>query len=541
MLALPASGGARHSYSCGLGRSGAQPHCYGLVHWAAPRYYGAGMTLRTVSIVSPARGREDGNFVDNELWLVDASPTCASSGFRACWVETGYMSNFALPGEVNTFWAQGRPDGTLPVHFIVLTPMRLLPSPFYTSYEIIQRTGSSFRITICCLHGVTNGRLDPRHPFVAEVTDLPITPNRIDMGQELAGAGGGSAPRADYRYPMWWDALCASGTPDEPSGPLGAVRGECGDGGESRFRVQDSDGTVVSSNPPAAGWLDLPSRATLSPGGEFVTQCCSEADRIEEPRPAPVEFPFRQASPTDKRLLPIGLPAVKPHLKGLHTFTVQDAVRWVRTHPLPKALGEKLATAKGRFVTEAAVRKLVGDGTGLPSRTSLCYLELTGRLFYAGPPGTKVVRFERAFAVFNARTGNLLLAGGLGRRSGMPPATQPPAKPEAPAPTTPSPTTPEQTTPSSTTPAPTTPAPTAPEQTTPTPPAPPPVTECSDGKDNDGDGLVDLKDPDCTSAQGKSEGPPPQCSDKIDNDKDGAVDFPADKQCTGPTDDDESA
>jgi hypothetical protein len=42
----------------------------------------------------------------------------------------------------------------------------------------------------------------------------------------------------------------------------------------------------------------------------------------------------------------------------------------------------------------------------------------------------------------------------------------------------------------------------------------PPVTltpnpECSDGVDNDGDGLIDLADPDCTSALGQSEAPPP--------------------------------
>jgi Ca2+-binding RTX toxin-like protein len=89
-----------------------------------------------------------------------------------------------------------------------------------------------------------------------------------------------------------------------------------------------------------------------------------------------------------------------------------------------------------------------------------------------------------------------------------------------------------------------------------TPPPPPPPTpvapECSDGKDNDGDGLVDYpKDDGCKDATDPSElddappppppPPAPECSDGKDNDGDGAVDFPDDKQCKSAGDDDESS
>jgi hypothetical protein len=59
-------------------------------------------------------------------------------------------------------------------------------------------------------------------------------------------------------------------------------------------------------------------------------------------------------------------------------------------------------------------------------------------------------------------------------------------------------------------------------------PAPPPLpkteTNCADGIDNDGDGLVDCKDPDCPACP-----PPPcptgtECCDGIDNDGDGKID-----------------
>ena len=73
-------------------------------------------------------------------------------------------------------------------------------------------------------------------------------------------------------------------------------------------------------------------------------------------------------------------------------------------------------------------------------------------------------------------------------------------------------------------------------------PPPPPV--CSDGKDNDSDGLIDYPaDPGCTSTTDTDETDPPPspaCADGIDNDSDGLVDYPADPGCTSPTDTDEA-
>ena len=76
---------------------------------------------------------------------------------------------------------------------------------------------------------------------------------------------------------------------------------------------------------------------------------------------------------------------------------------------------------------------------------------------------------------------------------------------------------------------------------------------CSDGLDNDSDGRIDFDsnhngrqdaqdDPGCSSASDDDEYNVvlPQCSDGIDNDTDGKTDFPADLQCTGRNDDDEA-
>lgn len=67
--------------------------------------------------------------------------------------------------------------------------------------------------------------------------------------------------------------------------------------------------------------------------------------------------------------------------------------------------------------------------------------------------------------------------------------------------------------------------------------------QCNDGKDNDGDGMVDFPDdPGCTSAEDDSENSPPapQCKDGRDNDGDGKIDFPDDPGCYAPNQDDET-
>jgi hypothetical protein len=67
--------------------------------------------------------------------------------------------------------------------------------------------------------------------------------------------------------------------------------------------------------------------------------------------------------------------------------------------------------------------------------------------------------------------------------------------------------------------------------------------QCSDGVDNDGDGLVDFPDdPGCIGPNDDSEDslPSPQCSDGRDNDNDGKIDFPNDPGCLAPNQDSET-
>lgn len=65
-----------------------------------------------------------------------------------------------------------------------------------------------------------------------------------------------------------------------------------------------------------------------------------------------------------------------------------------------------------------------------------------------------------------------------------------------------------------------------------TDPIPPP--ECNDGLDNDADNRVDRDDPDCSSELDPTEGgedPEAECSDGLDNDENGDTDWPLDPGC----------
>jgi hypothetical protein len=74
-------------------------------------------------------------------------------------------------------------------------------------------------------------------------------------------------------------------------------------------------------------------------------------------------------------------------------------------------------------------------------------------------------------------------------------------------------------------------------------PPPPVATQCSNGQDDDGDGLVDAYDGDCSSAADPTEQgdrPPTGCGNGLDDDGDGAVDFPDDPGCLAVGDGDEA-
>lgn len=69
------------------------------------------------------------------------------------------------------------------------------------------------------------------------------------------------------------------------------------------------------------------------------------------------------------------------------------------------------------------------------------------------------------------------------------------------------------------------------------------LPECSDGADNDGDGVIDAQDPGCITPDGvfdpNDDDERNECIDGVDNDGDGRIDFGDDPGCSSPQDDDE--
>lgn len=130
------------------------------------------------------------------------------------------------------------------------------------------------------------------------------------------------------------------------------------------------------------------------------------------------------AAPSQTR--PVGVPAIHPHSSAngsaaagtepSPTFSVSDAVTYVKTHSIPRAVAVHgtLSVATAKFMSsKAASTTLKGESIGLPDDATVCYVELQGAtVSFAGPGGT-VVTFSRVYELFDAQSGNLLMDGGL--------------------------------------------------------------------------------------------------------------------------------
>lgn len=119
--------------------------------------------------------------------------------------------------------------------------------------------------------------------------------------------------------------------------------------------------------------------------------------------------------PTETPQRPQGMKAleVKP---GPTPFTPDDVTQYVRTHRLGRMVGDlsQLQVESVDFITAREVTsRLRGASTGLPDSQRLGFATIRGPLYFTGPPPGKPVGVERAYALFDAATGNLLMSGTL--------------------------------------------------------------------------------------------------------------------------------
>ena len=136
--------------------------------------------------------------------------------------------------------------------------------------------------------------------------------------------------------------------------------------------------------------------------------------------------------PTGTPQRPQGLKAlvVKP---GPEPFTKDDVTQYIRTHRLAKTEGDisQLQVESLEFITAKEVTsRLQAVSTGLPDDQRVAFAIIRGPLYFTGPARSKPVAFDRAYVLFDAATGNLLMSGTL--EKAKQPREVAPKNPEAP-------------------------------------------------------------------------------------------------------------
>jgi hypothetical protein len=114
-----------------------------------------------------------------------------------------------------------------------------------------------------------------------------------------------------------------------------------------------------------------------------------------------------------KRPQGVGALTVKP---GPQPFTKADVVTYFQSHNLPKnsASLSQLHVDSLEFITSKEVSvRLQGASTGLADADRIGFVTLTGTFIFTGPGKDKPAIFNRAYAAFDAASGNLLMVGTL--------------------------------------------------------------------------------------------------------------------------------
>jgi hypothetical protein len=131
----------------------------------------------------------------------------------------------------------------------------------------------------------------------------------------------------------------------------------------------------------------------------------------------------------------VNLPSAPPKApQGLHAlsagpgpepFTKSDVAAYLVKHNLPRNLSSAttIQVENLEFLNSSDVSaRLAGEKTGLADNARLGFATLRGEFLLTGPSGTKVARFTRAYAAFDAASGNLLMVGTLPEEDDSKPA-----------------------------------------------------------------------------------------------------------------------
>ena len=148
--------------------------------------------------------------------------------------------------------------------------------------------------------------------------------------------------------------------------------------------------------------------AILVSGVPLMAGCRPRGGGNEQPKK--YSLPLPSGSP--KR--PVGTKAIE--LQPGKTLTKEDVATYLKKNNLPKNMGstDQFRVDTLEFMTSAdASKRIQGASTGLSDNDRVGLATLSGTFIFTGPPPSKPKTFERAYAVFDASNGNLLMIGTL--------------------------------------------------------------------------------------------------------------------------------
>lgn len=113
---------------------------------------------------------------------------------------------------------------------------------------------------------------------------------------------------------------------------------------------------------------------------------------------------------------PQGSPALTVKPGAAEPFSKQDVADYFKTHNLPRN-----ATSTSDFTVDTlefltnkeVTTRLNGASPGLADNDKIGFATLKGVFIFTGPREASPARFTRAYAAFDATTGNLLMIGTL--------------------------------------------------------------------------------------------------------------------------------
>jgi hypothetical protein len=369
LLCLPACNSGQPSpagYNCGTPQAG---HCYAI---ASLSDSGQINGYKTEILVSANTNPGDG-FLTHEMWLDTFGP-------YSNWIEAGYTTDWVLGSHY--FWAENTgPSGLFINHDLGMIPQS--DYGMYVNVAILNMGGDDFRILV-------------RTPTVTfdQTTTNAMWQGRgygyVNIGTELQGSRGASATSVLFLNNGWFDI-------------------------NHVFHFEAINFAITQDKPPYAGYLSEPSE-TNSNGGTFLTECCLP---LTTARTGLGGGGASSLSASGQSESVHGARAVQPTLSNRGpVIREEDVINFALRYPIPKTTrlgGARVARTDCGMTTANLPTILISSVRFLGSDRNICYVELDGSFFLSVPPSPERKRstlsYAKAFEIFDAKSGNLLLSG----------------------------------------------------------------------------------------------------------------------------------